>query len=221
MWMPWWPLAALGEAIAHLATVVAWIAVAAGLKAAIINAAKHDWVVHVDADEWLQSPTPGQGLLEGLSVADRSGANCVNFNEFVFIPLERENFYSPDYTKLMKNYYFFQPQYPRLMRAWKRMGGVSNIVGAGHRITGEDIKIHQVDFNLRHYIVLSEEHAQRKYVGRNFSKEDLECGWHRNRRGIKQEQLRLRRSEWLRYVHDPDSSALETVSPTNKHFWEW
>lgn len=36
MWMPWWPLAALGEAIAHLATVVAWIAVAAGLPALCI-----------------------------------------------------------------------------------------------------------------------------------------------------------------------------------------
>jgi glycosyltransferase involved in cell wall biosynthesis len=55
-------------------------------KAAVIREVSHDWIVHVDADEWLMSPTSGQTLRDAITVADASGANCLNFNEFVLVP---------------------------------------------------------------------------------------------------------------------------------------
>ena len=41
MWMPWRPLAALGEFIMHFATVTAWIAATAGLLALSIHLCHH------------------------------------------------------------------------------------------------------------------------------------------------------------------------------------
>jgi glycosyltransferase involved in cell wall biosynthesis len=191
------------------------------LKADIIRSSNHDWVVHVDADEWLQTPKPGQSLLDGLEEADAGGANCVNFNEFVFVPMVGEDFYQTDYVQQMRRYYFFQPAYPRLMRAWKRSANVSNIDAGGHKLSGTNVQIHPVDFNLRHYIALSEEHVMKKYVGRKFSREDLESGWHFNRLGIRPDQLRLRNSNCIFQLNEPTDRAFEKSSPTSQHFWEW
>jgi glycosyltransferase involved in cell wall biosynthesis len=87
------------------------------LKSDIAQNVSHDWIVHVDADEWLSSRRPGQSLLAGIAMADESDANCVNFDEFVFTPTGEENFLVEDYHKKMIGYYFFQPYYPRLLRA--------------------------------------------------------------------------------------------------------
>jgi len=102
-----------------------------------------------------------QRIFLGMSQqrADESGANCINFNEFVFIPAEDEDFSNTDYAKLMLNYYFFQPSHPRLMRAWKRVATLENRTSGGHLLAGENYKLYKNDFILRHYIALSALHV--------------------------------------------------------------
>ena len=58
-------------------------------KMEIIEALNSDWVVHVDADEIMHSYREGEGLREALSRLDAEGWNVVNFDEFVFLPIER------------------------------------------------------------------------------------------------------------------------------------
>ncbi|MFU8840998.1 MAG: hypothetical protein ACNA8R_09785, partial [Nitriliruptoraceae bacterium] len=45
LWMLWRPLGALGEAITHIATVVAWIAAVAGLLGPTRQTALRGWIM--------------------------------------------------------------------------------------------------------------------------------------------------------------------------------
>lgn len=191
------------------------------IKAAVIQASRHDWIVHVDADEWLQSPTPGQRLIDGLAEADAAGANCVNFEEFDFVPMPGEDFESGDYIAGMRNYYFFQPHYPRLMRAWKRDAELNNLENGGHMLHGADVRKFDTDFILRHYLALSETHAAQKYVGRCFSEEDRQRGWHGNRIGLTPQQMSIRPSAAIKTLPSPASRVFDRSLPQKLHFWDW
>ena len=81
-------------------------------KMEIIEALNSDWVVHVDADEIMHSYREGEGLREALSRLDAEGWNVVNFDEFVFLPIERD--YQPEMCgrQPISYYYFFQPSLP-------------------------------------------------------------------------------------------------------------
>jgi glycosyltransferase involved in cell wall biosynthesis len=190
-------------------------------KATLVNHASHDWIVHVDADEWLSSPRTGQSLAEGIAAADAAGANCINFDEFVFAPIPGQNFGSDDYHKKMLGYYFFQPTYPRLLRAWKRSAGLNNERFGGHSLSGSDVRRFEHDFILRHYIVLGKEQAESKYVGRPFSVEDQAKGWHGNRVIITEDKLVLPRAASLTWLSEWGSKAFVKEPIKTRHFWEW
>jgi glycosyltransferase involved in cell wall biosynthesis len=189
-------------------------------KRRIIAQVPHDWVIHVDADEWLVSPQPDQTLLEGICAADASGANAINFEEFVFVPSADEDFYYEWYSSMMLGYYFFSPSYPRLTRAWRRAGDFDNVPFGGHRLEGDGIRRHSADFVLRHYIVLSLSHARSKYLGRKFAQEDLNRGWY-GRLEITAENLRLPARESLSYLPCPNSKGFSRAGPKSEHFWLW
>jgi glycosyltransferase involved in cell wall biosynthesis len=192
-------------------------------KQRVFEASDHDWLVHADADEWLCSPYPGQSLLEGLAAADEAGYDCVNFHEIVFVPLPGEDFYAADYAARMSTYYFFQPSYPRLNRAWCRRIKVTNLGFGGHLLEGEETRCSPVDFLLRHYIVLSEVHARAKYLDRRFSEEELRKGWHGNRWNITLDNLRVKLiPELRRLAGNPASqTSFDLSAPVTRHFWEW
>ena len=190
-------------------------------KQRIIETVTHDWIVNADADEWLCSPIAGQSLLEGIQEADEAGSTCINFHEFVFVPQAGENFYSEGYADRMTSYYFFQPTYPRLVRAWKRSEGLSNVASGGHTLAGANVRRFERDYILRHYIALSEAHARRKYVGRKFADHDLAKGWHRRRVGITAESLRLTHSTHLKQLPYPSSQEFDLSAPLAHHFWQW
>jgi glycosyltransferase involved in cell wall biosynthesis len=191
-------------------------------KQRVYAASDHDWIVHADADEWLVSPIEGQSLLDGLAAADEAGYTCVNFHEIVFVPLPGENFYVDDYAARMSTYYFFQPKYPRLNRAWKRRAKLDIWKSDGHVLEGEGLKLWPLDFILRHYIVLSDAHAQAKYIGRRFSDEDCAKGWHGDRLTITPESLKVKPIPELRHIgHPAKYHRFDLRFPLKTHFWEW
>lgn len=189
-------------------------------KRRIMAQAPHDWVIHVDTDEWLVSPQDGQTLLEGIRTADAAGANAINFEEFVFVPSVGEHFYYEWYSSIMVGYYFFAPSHPRLMRAWRRDAGFDNVAFGGHGLDGEGIRRYPRDFILRHYIVLSLPHAQSKYLGRKFAQEDVDRGWY-GRLEITSANLNLPSRESLSYLSYPSSKAFSRAEPRSEHFWLW
>ena len=191
-------------------------------KRAIIEASQHDWVVHADADEWLVSPIEGQTLAEALSAADSEGFNVVNFHECVFVPTPGADHNHTDYVETMRDYYFFQPFYPRLHRAWRRDAVLDNLSKGGHIVSGADRNLSPHDLILRHYIVLSQAQANAKYLNRVFSAEDLESGWHGNRRNINAITLQLKTQPAMRRLAQPlNHSHFDLSQPVHAHFWDW
>ncbi len=188
-------------------------------KARIIAQADDDWVVHVDADEWLTAPDERRTLAEALSAADASGANCVNFDQFVFVPRPGEDV-SGDFVTRSTRYYFFAPAHPFTIRAWKRNAGLDNRRHAGHLLTGAS-RLYERDFPLRHYIFLSEEHARRKYLERRFDEDELRKGWHGDKARATAEGLRFPADDHMRTLSHSSSKAFDRSRPVTKHYWEW
>jgi glycosyltransferase involved in cell wall biosynthesis len=190
-------------------------------KQRVIAACDYDWIIHTDADEWLCSPVDGQPLFEGIAEADSAGYNCINFHEIVFVPLPGENFVGEDYAARMSTYYFFQPRYPRLQRAWARRADAYYGDSGGHRLRGAGVKQYPKDFFLRHYIILSEPHARAKYLGRPYSSEGLSRGWHKNKLTITADNLRVKQVPGLWRMDDPGKQHFNLSVPLRHHFWEW
>lgn len=185
---------------------------------------RHDWVVHVDADEWLCVPaSAGIGrLIDAISRAHAEGFDCINFRELAFVAKGDANYAHEDYASRMRDYYLFEPTYPRLIRAMRRDSGIDTLASGGHVPSAGDVRRWPHDLILRHYIALSAEHVRAKYLSRTFSAEDIARGWHRRRLAIDPAKLVVRESAFLRTLPAPcahDSYDLSCPAPA--HFWEW
>lgn len=195
-------------------------------KQEIYNKLHHEWVIHMDVDEVLEHHEPGRSLRDAIQEADKAGFNVVNFEEFVFLPTPGTDYCGRDYYRELLRYYYFAPMPDRLHRAWRRDMFFDNIGSAGHRLAGKRLAIFPQNQIMRHYIVLSAEHAKNKYLHRTFSAEDLQRGWHGGRYGNRlhftQENLALpSTSPYLFELDQFDSKAFRRDSPAPKHFWMW
>ena len=189
-------------------------------KAQVIERLDHDWIVHVDADEWLSSPDEGQSLLDGLRAADAAGYNCVHFNEYVFVPRPGENLEGTDFRRAATRYYFFQPRYPFLVRAWKNHAGLENRAFGGHLLSG-DAHLYPRDFPMRHYIFLSEGDAERKYLDRLFDDAEIVRGWHWDKLKATKENLRFPSDDRTHELPHWSSKQFDASAPHKEHYWEW
>lgn len=190
-------------------------------KARITEQLQHDWIIHTDADEWLQSSVEEESLLSGITRMDRAGWNVINFDEFVFVPEFGQDMDERTHERHILNYYYFAPFPNRLMRAWKRSANLSNITSGGHKLSGTSVKLAPETFILRHYLVLSHKHALRKYVGRDFSEQDLAKNWHGNRLNIPAESLRLPPAHSLKRLPSWDSIEFDRSDPKKTVYWQW
>lgn len=189
-------------------------------KRKIYNKLKHDWVIHHDADEIMEHRQPGKSLRNAIEEAHDQQYNVVNFDEFVFLP-EAGRPVENHYTDIL-NYYFFEPLPLRLNRAWRRDMQFDNAGHAGHNLAGENIRIDPTNHIMRHYIVLSNEHAKTKYLQRVFGKAEIAKGWHRNRLIITAENIMIpAESPYLLKLPHYQSKDFRRDLPTKKHYWEW
>jgi glycosyltransferase involved in cell wall biosynthesis len=187
-----------------------------------IQSLPHDWVIHHDADEIMESSMEGCSLRDAIQEAHDNGFNAVNFEEFVFLPPVDSDFFGKDYHRGILQYYFFEPKKNRLNRAWRRDSNLSNILGAGHNLAGSDLSVFPVNHILRHYIVLSYEHAKQKYLTRIFSQEEIRRGWHKNRLSVNEVNLSLPADgNYLFNLDLYNSKDFQRKTPALKHYWEW
>jgi glycosyltransferase involved in cell wall biosynthesis len=179
----------------------------------------HEWLAHVDADEWLHSPRDGERLIDLIRRADASGANVVNFDEFTFVP-DVELPAGADPREIFTTYYHFAPSSPRLMRMWRRDAGLSGVANAGHVLSGSDIQLFGEAGVLRHYPVLDADGQNVKYLDRVFAKEEVGRSWHRNRIGVRSEDFAIRESPSLRRLARWSSRDFDRSVPVKLHYWE-
>ncbi len=153
-----------------------------------------DWYLHVDADERRYAPPPYRTLLEGLADVDARGFNAVDFDEFVFSPtLEDPSFNGQNFEAAMRWYYRYAPDTPDRMRitAWKRHDRVDLVSSAGHHVRFAEQRVFPRPFVMRHYPVLSVDHATEKYGQRVFAADELARDWHGDRARFRAEKVRL------------------------------
>jgi len=189
-------------------------------KQQLIDALDSDWIVHLDADEELHSYVEGEPLCDTIAKADAEGYNVVNFDEFVFLPLECEYERDVDGHQPILSYYFFEPWRNLFMRAWKLGCGLSMTIG-GHRVEGPDLRLSPITGALRHYIFRSQEHAYSKFAGRTFDAEEIARGMHANRIGQPHENFRFPPAATLCRLSSPASRVFDKRFPWVKHYWQW
>jgi glycosyltransferase involved in cell wall biosynthesis len=179
-----------------------------------------DWVLFVSADEMMHSYREGETLSDAIARVAQTGADVIDFNEFVFLPIERD--YEPGRAGFpsLQHYYFFEPYRPRLMRARRADLDVSHIAQGGHSFSGA-FRLADESFALRHYIVRNQEHAYRKYQQRAFNPDELKIGWHANRVGFARNTFALPPPAKLQRLVDPQSRSLDRSSVRTTHYWQW
>jgi glycosyltransferase involved in cell wall biosynthesis len=180
-----------------------------------------DWVIHLDADEIMHSYRPRERLADAICRIDKQDFNVVNFDEFVFLPVDFS--YAPDILgpQSLCYYYFFEPYAPRLMRAWKKAAGLSMVDTGGHVLSGLDIRLAPETMALRHYIFRDQHHAFNKYAERRFAPEDLARGWHGNRVNQPVERFRFPATDRLCALESAESRMFDSSRPVKHHYWEW
>jgi hypothetical protein len=177
-------------------------------------------VIHLDADEVMHSNRPAETLAEALARFDAEGWNVVNFDEFVFLPIESE--YVPDAPgdQAMTLYYFFQPRAPRLMRAWRKASGFSPVERGGHGLVGSDVRLAPEHLALRHYIFRSQEHAFAKYATRRFADAEVAKRWHSNRVNQPHDSFEFPPAAMLKRLASPSDHRLDRSEPWLVHYWQ-
>ncbi|MGL5082747.1 MAG: glycosyltransferase [Microcoleaceae cyanobacterium] len=175
-----------------------------------------DWFMHHDADEIRQAPAPYKTLLEGIKDADSQGYNAINFDEFVFLPTEDEEcFEGRDYVEEMKYYYFFEPTPQRRINIWKKTNEIELYSSGGHQADFLGRRVFPTSFILRHYIVLSRNHAITKYTKRIHSEADLSKGWMLDRANFTPEKLNFPSKNQLKRINE--SGIWDKSYPWTEH----
>ena len=180
-----------------------------------------DWVVFFSADEIMHSYRQTETLAEAICRVANEGADVIDFNEFVFLPIEHP--YVPDHRGFqpIRHYYFFEPRSPRLMRARRRDLDVSHISSGGHTLKGAEFTLAKESFALRHYIFRDQDHAWEKYEQRPFAQSELDRGWHGNRYKIERRCFDMPNPERLFCLRSEDDRDLNRSRPEPYHFWRW
>ncbi len=198
-------------------------------KEEVADELKADWLIHADPDEIRLSPRSNTTLKEAFEEVDREGFNAVNFLNFLFLPtIEHPDHEGSDFQKTMRWYRHIAPTYPFQVKAWKRQKqnsasarvkgllkfapGRSNLrrtsvdltSSGGHMVRFEGLKLYPVDFKMRHYPVLSLEHAIRKYVKRTYDPDEVKMGWHGWKAIAKANNLRLPSEREMRLYTSDD-----------------
>lgn len=180
-----------------------------------------DWVVFVSADEIMHSYRPRETLAEAIRRIDAAGFDVIDFNEFVFLPVDTDYVVDHEGVQPLCHYYFHEPSRPRLMRARRKRLEVSHVEHGGHVLSGQTFRLSPESFALRHYLFRDQEHALRKYAERAFRPEEIAIGWHANRVGQPRSRFELPPAGLLHRLDHPADRNLRRDMPRLTHYWQW
>jgi len=207
-------------------------------KEKLIDKLEADWFIHADVDEFRLPPDSSETLAQAIERVDKKGYNAINFMEYTFLPVrEFPHHESDDFQNTMRWYYPFAPQHPHRLNAWKkqplsqwpgfkktvkelinnrrcRAASVNLCKNGGHVIEFNGIRPYPIDFKMRHYLVLSLEHAIQKYVLKSFDSKEASSmhGW---RATAAADEFLLPSVEQMRYYQGDD--ALDPNNPLKEH----
>jgi glycosyltransferase involved in cell wall biosynthesis len=196
-----------------------------------------DWFLHADPDEFRVPSSSDKTLAEAIAQVDMEGYNAINFMEYTFLPTrESSDHDNSDFQKTMQWYYPFSPRYPHRINAWKKQSRslpspksfIREIVynhrlglpsvnlhsSGGHLVDFPNIRLYPVDFKMKHYIVLSLDHAIQKYVKKKFDPKEI-SGYHGWRATAKENEYLLPSQSQMRLYTSDDE--LDPSNPLTEH----
>jgi len=190
-------------------------------RQAAADAVDADWILYVSADEIMHSYNVDETLSAAIERVDAAGFDVIDFNEFVFLPIETN--YVPDRegSQLLRYYYFFEDQRPRLMRARKKHLQVSHVEHGGHILAGEPFRLSPETFALRHYMFRNQTHAFEKYARRVYATEELARGWHWHGFQHPVANFAFPPADQLECLASPDDRNLSRTHPHKRPYWMW
>lgn len=205
-------------------------------KEEIADRLKADWLMHADPDEIRVAPDSSQTLAEAIADVDRQGYNAINFMEYTFIPVRESSEHDNDgFQDTMKWYYPFAQRHPHRLNTWKkqprRWRGPKALMreimcnkrlppsvnlhnSGGHIVNFPGIRPYPTDFKLKHYIVLSLDHAIQKYVKKVYAPKEVESahGW---RATVQEHDFLLPSQNQMRFYTSDDE--LDPSNPLKEH----
>lgn len=197
-----------------------------------------DWLLHADVDEIRLSHEIGETLAEAVERVDSLGFNAINFMEYTFIPvIESPDHDHADFQKTMLWYYPFSPIHPHRLNLWKkqkkRWPGIKSFIrqivnsrrlrfstvnlrdSGGHIVKFTGIQPYPQDFILKHYQVLSIDHAIQKYVHKAFDPNEVSRGQHGWRASVKDCDIALPSESAMRFFSS--DKELDVSNPLTRH----
>jgi hypothetical protein len=179
-----------------------------------------DWHLLLAPDEIMHSYVADESLAGAIARIDREGYDAVNFDEFVFLPVDRD--YVPEHNGFqpLRHYYYHLPRSLQQMRAWRKALNLSNVASGGHVLSGSEFRLASETFALRHYIFRNQAHAFEKYAKRVFAAGDVERGWHGNRIGQQIARFAFPPASELHCLTDASDRNLVRDRPRTTHYWQ-
>ncbi|MBK9578053.1 MAG: glycosyltransferase [Fibrobacteres bacterium] len=158
-----------------------------------------DWYLHVDADEFRESPWEGLTLSQAIRKAESEGYSAINYELYNFRPVRDDFPRGGDPRQFLTHWepgdWFDSVQ----IKTWKHPGARVDLSSTGgHNVQFPDRKVCPVPFLLRHYPIRGEEHGRKKIFGERldrFSQAERAQGWH-----IQYEEYRTGKKSFL---HNP------------------
>jgi len=156
------------------------------LKREIIQGLAPGWVLHADADEFLDSPdlTP---LHELLGHWEDTGILAADCDEYLFLPGDDQESHDPaHFEDTMRHYVPIAEADPKQrifhssapLDLWMKTGG--------HTVTRAAWQVAPERLQLRHYFGLSLDQIRSEYLSRVVDPGDLGKGWHGSRTSDRQ-----------------------------------
>ncbi|WP_261379325.1 ATP-binding cassette domain-containing protein [Denitratisoma sp. DHT3] len=188
-------------------------------KAELARSIDADWFIHHDADEIRQSTRPGETLAAAIARLDAAGYNAIDFDEFVFLPLDDAGDAGQDidYVADLRHAYYFAPRPLHRVNAWKKTAEPVDLLGhGGHQAEFPGRQLSPERLILRHYPFLSRRHLIEKYTReRVYSDYEVNVlGWHGKRANFQAEESWLPPREEL---IEPDVDGWDTSAPRRTH----
>ena len=140
-----------------------------------------DWVIHSDADEFLESYENNMDLKNAILQVDSEGYNLIQFNVFNFFMTKNDPISENSIKKRMLYYSF---HFDFVFRAWKIYPGILPELKGGHiPVFPSDLKykVWPKKFVLRHYQFRDKIQALKRInerIERISETPELKTGWH-------------------------------------------
>ncbi len=143
------------------------------------------WFVHLDADEFRESPWPGTTLREGIERVDAAGYDAIDFHAVDFVPTD-DGFRPGDDVRerLLHHDPEVHPANRTKINCWRQDHREVDLWSSGgHDVRFEGRRVYPVKFILRHYPVRSQQHGMRKVFAdrkQRWDDDERRAQWHQH-----------------------------------------